>query len=87
MKSTGIVRRIDDLGRVVIPKEMRRTFGLETGDPVEFYVDGDRIVLQKYVEDGRCVICGGNGDPVVQGKPVCRACVDEMVKSIHGGES
>jgi transcriptional pleiotropic regulator of transition state genes len=90
LKSTGIVRRIDDLGRIVIPKELRRTFGLKNGDPIEIFVDGDRIVLRKYVEDGRCVICGGNGEPgmVVHGKPVCRGCVDEidqLVKRVQQG--
>ena len=48
MKSTGIVRRIDDLGRVVIPKEIRRTLGVKEGDPLEIGVDGDKVVLWKY---------------------------------------
>ena len=48
MKSTGIVRRIDELGRVVIPKELRRTLDLNEGDPMEFYVDGDKVILRKY---------------------------------------
>ncbi len=48
MKSTGIVRRIDDLGRYVIPKEIRRTLGIKEGDPVELYIMGDKIVLAKY---------------------------------------
>jgi len=47
MKSTGIVRRIDDLGRVVIPKETRRMLDIKEGDPIEFYVDGDKIILCK----------------------------------------
>jgi transcriptional pleiotropic regulator of transition state genes len=48
MKSTGIVRRIDDLGRVVIPKEIRRNLDIAESDPMEIYVDGDRIMLRKY---------------------------------------
>ena len=48
MKATGIVRRIDDLGRIVIPKEIRKTRGIKNGDPVEIFVDGDCIVLRKY---------------------------------------
>lgn len=48
MKSTGIVRRIDDLGRVVIPKETRKMLDLKEGDPMEFYIDGDKIFLRKY---------------------------------------
>ena len=48
MKSTGIVRRIDDLGRVVLPVELRRTLDLEVRDPVEIFIEGDAIVLRKY---------------------------------------
>lgn len=48
MKSTGIVRKVDELGRVVIPKELRRTLDIKEGDPLEIYVDGDRVVLRKY---------------------------------------
>ena len=48
MKATGIVRRIDDLGRIVIPKEIRKTRGIKNGDSVEIFVDGDCIVLRKY---------------------------------------
>lgn len=49
MKSTGIVRRIDDLGRIVIPREMRKTLGIQPGDPIEFFVRGEQVVLAKYV--------------------------------------
>ena len=48
MKATGIVRRIDDLGRVVVPKEIRRNLGLDVNDSMEIYVDGDSIILKKY---------------------------------------
>ncbi|QPQ31011.1 AbrB/MazE/SpoVT family DNA-binding domain-containing protein [Lysinibacillus sp. JNUCC 51] len=48
MKSTGIVRKVDDLGRVVIPKELRRTLGIDEKDPLEIYMDDDKIILQKY---------------------------------------
>ncbi|MGE7113220.1 AbrB/MazE/SpoVT family DNA-binding domain-containing protein [Lysinibacillus sp. NPDC047702] len=48
MKSTGIVRKVDELGRVVLPKELRRTLGIEEKDPVEIYIDGDKIILKKY---------------------------------------
>lgn len=51
MKSTGIVRKIDDLGRIVIPKEIRKTHGINEGDPLEICIDGNRIVLQKYQEE------------------------------------
>lgn len=48
MKATGIVRRIDDLGRIVIPKELRRTFRLKEGDPLEFFTENGEIILKKY---------------------------------------
>lgn len=51
MKSTGIVRKVDELGRVVIPIELRRTLGIEEKDPLEIYIDDDRIILQKYQPD------------------------------------
>lgn len=51
MKATGIVRRIDDLGRVVIPKELRRTMKIKEGDPLELYVNGDMICFKKYTPD------------------------------------
>lgn len=52
MKSTGIVRRLDDLGRIVIPKELRRTLHLPDGAPMEICTDGSKIVLQKYQAGG-----------------------------------
>lgn len=48
MKATGIVRRIDDLGRIVIPKEIRRTHGIKEGEPLELFVDGSSIIFRKY---------------------------------------
>lgn len=48
MKSTGIVRRVDDLGRIVIPKELRRMLGIDVGDGLEVFITGEQIVLQKY---------------------------------------
>ncbi len=48
MKATGIVRQVDDLGRVVIPKEIRRMLGINTGDPVEFYVENDGVIVKRY---------------------------------------
>ena len=51
MKATGIVRRIDDLGRIVIPKEIRRSFGIEESTPMEYFIDGANIVIRKYTEE------------------------------------
>ena len=74
MNDTGIVRRVDDLGRIVIPMELRRTLGIHVKDPISISVDGERIVLERYRES--CVLCGAERDIVqVQDRPVCTACV------------
>lgn len=77
MKSTGIVRKVDELGRVVIPIELRRTLDIAEKDALEIYVDSDRIVLRKY--EPACVFCGSM-DEVNQfkNKMVCRACKEDM---------
>ena len=81
LKSTGIVRKVDDLGRVVIPRELRRTLGIEQGDPLEIFVDGDRIVLKKYSPG--CVFCGiVDNLIVVQDKRICRRCVDGILVAV-----
>lgn len=58
VKSTGIVRRVDELGRVVIPIELRRTLGITEKDALEIYVDGDKIILRKYEPRMACMITG-----------------------------
>jgi AbrB family transcriptional regulator, transcriptional pleiotropic regulator of transition state genes len=79
MKSTGIVRQLDPLGRVVLPIELRRTLGIEEKDGLEIFVDGDRIVLRKYAPG--CTFCGGTDDlEYVFGKPVCGNCVGEIAR-------
>lgn len=77
MKSTGIVRKVDELGRVVIPIELRRTLGIGEKDALEIYVDGERIMLKKY--EPACIFCG-NADHVTyfKGKIVCNACISEI---------
>lgn len=62
MKSTGIVRKVDELGRVVIPIELRRTLGINEKDALEIYVDDDRIVLKKYKPSMTCQITGEVSD-------------------------
>lgn len=52
MKATGMVRKLDDLGRIVVPIELRRNLGISVGDPVEFYVDGQTIIVKKYDATG-----------------------------------
>mgnify|MGYP002513832604 CR=1 FL=1 len=77
MKATGIVRRIDDLGRVVIPKEIRRTMRIREGDPLEIYTDGNRIVLKKY--ENTCIFCGSDENLTEhKGKMVCQDCIKAL---------
>lgn len=86
MKSIGIVRRIDELGRIVIPKEIRRTNGIEDGDPMEIYTDGEKIILTKY-ETRVCVLCGCKDWTVLierNGKHICKDCIDELVEEVEG---
>lgn len=77
MKSTGIVRKVDELGRIVLPIELRRTMNIEVKDALEIYVDGDQIVLKKY--EPSCIFCGNAKDIIhYKGKNVCSACAHEL---------
>jgi transcriptional pleiotropic regulator of transition state genes len=79
MKSTGIVRKVDELGRVVIPIELRRTMDINIKDPLEIFVDKDSIILQKYSPSCACIFCGNAGDVINhKGKNVCQECIDKM---------
>lgn len=77
MKSTGIVRKVDELGRVVLPIELRRNLNIEEKDALEIYVDGNNVILKKYEPD--CIFCGNANDVVnFKGKNICKACLKEM---------
>ena len=77
MKSTGIVRKVDELGRIVLPIELSRTMNIEVKDALEIYVDGDQIVLKKY--EPSCIFCGNAKDIIhYKGKNVCSACAHEL---------
>ena len=77
MKATGIVRKVDELGRIVLPMELRRTLNIGKEDPVEIFVDDDKIILRKY--EPACVFCGDAKDVQnIKGKNVCQKCIDEM---------
>ena len=79
MKATGIVRNLDNLGRVTLPIELRRSLNLELRDPVEIYVDGDNIVLKKY--EPRDVFTGSNKDLIeYQGKMISKDTIRELAK-------
>ena len=77
MKSTGIVRKVDELGRIVLPIELRRTLDIAEKDALEIYVDGEAIVLKKYAPS--CVFCNDTrGIVSSKGKNVCAACMREL---------
>lgn len=80
MKSTGIVRKVDELGRVVIPIEIRNQFGIEEKDPIEIYVDGTSIILKKYEKS--CLFCGSTKNLIsFNDKLVCSKCIDKLTSS------
>lgn len=77
MKATGIIRHIDELGRIVIPKEMRRKMDIQNNDPVEIFVEGDHILLAKYVPS--CIFCAGTEEvSIFKDKRICKACRDAL---------
>ena len=77
MNSTGIVRNVDDLGRLVLPIEMRKMMNVDPKDPIEIYVEEDSIILKKY-ESG-CHFCGNvKGNEYYKEKLVCKTCVEGL---------
>ena len=77
MKSTGIVRKVDELGRIVLPIELRRTLEIAEKDALEIYVDGSTIVLKKFRPS--CIFCDGAKDvSVFHGKNICAKCLREL---------
>ena len=80
MKSTGIVRKVDELGRIVLPIELRRTLDIAEKDSLEIYVDGASIVLKKY--QPACIFCDEAKDIVLfHGKNVCSKCIKSLRES------
>ena len=80
MKSTGIVRKMDNLGRIVIPIELRRTLEIAERDPVEIYVEDDRIIL-KY--EPACVFCADASNVInYRGKNICKSCLEQLKASV-----
>jgi AbrB family transcriptional regulator, transcriptional pleiotropic regulator of transition state genes len=83
-RRTGVARKVDQLGRVVLPAEVRRHFGISPGDLIEIGVDTDAILLTK-VED-RCVFCGGTTNlSEFSGKLVCGECVSRLAAEEASG--
>ncbi len=79
MKTTGIVRKLDTLGRVVVPMEMRRKLRLKTDSPIEIIMEGDRILMRKY--NIACIFCEATEDLVeFRNKHICRQCLCNIVE-------
>lgn len=77
MKSTGIVRKVDELGRIVLPIELRRNLGIEEKDRIEIFVDGESIILRKY--QPACIFCDNAKDIInYKGKNICPDCIRAM---------
>lgn len=83
MKNTGVVRKIDNLGRIVIPIEIRRNLNMEVNDPVQFYIDGDFILIKRYLKS--CPYCNKNESELEAGKiikkgrqVICRNCLNAL---------
>ena len=81
MKSTGVIRNVDELGRIVIPKEIRTKQGIANGDPAEIFVDGDAIIIKKY--NPSCHFCGSSDEIFdFKGKKICAECLREISSAI-----
>ena len=83
MKSTGIVRKVDELGRIVLPIELRRTLNIDERDSLEIYVDGNSVILRKYQPS--CVFCDDATDVLssivtIVGTKLARKCLEELEK-------
>lgn len=77
MKAIGIVRPLDKLGRIVLPKELRRVFDIDSGDELEIFVEEGRIILEKYAPT--CHFCGESAQMVeFHGKQICKYCVEAI---------
>ena len=77
MKSIGIVRKIDPVGRIVLPIELRKTLGIDDDTALEIFVDGEKIILKKYAPS--CIFCDSD-DGVIsyKGRNVCKHCIEEL---------
>ena len=77
MKSTGIVRAVDRLGRIVIPKEIRTTLDIQEEDPIEIYTEGNTIILKKHAPS--CIFCGESEMlTIYKDKFVCSKCLSDL---------
>lgn len=86
MKATGIVRKVDELGRIVLPIELRRTLDIAEKDSLEIYVEGDDIILRKYQRG--CALCGSmDGLVDINGVAICHNCAAKIGQAVKGGNA
>ena len=82
MKATGIVRKIDELGRIVLPIEIRNTLDMKTRDAIEIFVESDKIILKKY--EPSCIFCSNAGNVTYfKGKLICADCLESLKTSVQ----
>ena len=80
MKSTGIVRKVDELGRIVLPSELRKSIGLNIKDSLEIYISGESVILKKYLPS--CIFCGEASESVTfKGKNICNNCLKKIKRT------
>lgn len=80
MKAIGVVRKVDELGRIVIPVELRRNMGIEIKDSMEIYTEDNSIILKKY--EPSCIFCGEAKDIIqFNGKNICQHCIEEITNA------
>ncbi len=80
MKTTGVIRKLDELGRIVIPIEQRRTLDINLHDPVEISIEDGKIVIKKY--HTACIFCGNAQNVMTfRDKPICKKCLNELIRN------
>lgn len=80
MNSTGITRKVDEMGRIVIPKELRDMYNITEGTPLEIFTDRGDIVIRKY--HANCFVCNGSGDMEIKGTAICKKCANAIIKKL-----
>lgn len=76
MKATGIIRKVDELGRIVLPIELRRSLDIADRDELEIFVEGDSVILRKH--ESSCIFCDRAAARIFQGKSICASCLQEL---------
>ena len=84
MNSTGITRKVDELGRIVIPKELRDSQNIGIGTPLEIFTDRGDIIIRKH--HASCFVCNGTGDIEIKGTSICKKCANLILKKFGNEE-